>query len=279
MPERLYKGIHVNGSFATREIDKVHLLTMADYLWNHRDYDPDTSLRRAIATVFGSWDAVEPVLAWRDNYLEYNYWIRHDRLEDFQKGYEWNLQLLQNVEKASANTDAVAELRNRFKPLTGRTLATYIPQQMALHFETNSSWKRRDYDLGVDRRIFEMYFPLHTPSRKGDHAAVTWTLERPEFRGNLHFSFLLFDELWPSKWIEYRFLEILCNHEVLFREDLATNSRMPRWVRVDVSDAARSGNTLRLAVRVIDDKPVSNYETRVILGRFHLIEEKKEPTE
>jgi len=59
--------VHLNAGHG--EAYKCGLLAAADYLWNPEAYEPETSLRRAIAMVAGP-EAVEDLLAFRDAFYE-----------------------------------------------------------------------------------------------------------------------------------------------------------------------------------------------------------------
>jgi len=59
------KGVHYNAGGG--EVYKVGLITASDYLWNPVAYEPERSLRTALALVGGP-EAVEALLAFRDAY-------------------------------------------------------------------------------------------------------------------------------------------------------------------------------------------------------------------
>jgi len=59
------KGVHYNAGYG--EIYKVGLITASDYLWNPAAYEPERSLRNALA-MLGGPDAVDALLAFRDAY-------------------------------------------------------------------------------------------------------------------------------------------------------------------------------------------------------------------
>ncbi|HID07262.1 MAG TPA: hypothetical protein EYP10_08945, partial [Armatimonadetes bacterium] len=73
MHELTAKGVHYNAGGS--EIYKVGLITAADRLWNPEAYDPERSLRQALA-IIGGPRCVDELLAFRNAYYElYDSWM------------------------------------------------------------------------------------------------------------------------------------------------------------------------------------------------------------
>jgi hypothetical protein len=68
-------------------------------------------------------------------------------------------------------------------------------------------------------------------------------------------------------------MQLWLNDKMIWEEDIALSREGKEWIAVDVTDAAREAERLKLRFRIVDKRRVSNYTTVTVLGPVRLGEE------
>ena len=113
-------------------------------------------------------------------------------------------------------------------------------------------------------------FPGKTRSRPGDYAAVTMTTVIPPFQGRLMLDAYLADTKVSETWTQYRYMVLIVNGKAVWEEDIAAKRKGREWISVDISEAARGAEDLKVRFRIEDRKAVANYSSIAFLGPVRL---------
>ncbi len=159
-------------------------------------------------------------------------------------------------------------------PAEGRPLATVSVEDIAASpVRFQGKWSTGLYTDGT-KKAFVLSFPGHTASVPGDYVQVDLALPVPKFERHLTLQFFLNDEYDSEKWPKYRFYQWLHGDRVLWEEDIALTRQGGReWSSLDLTDLARGKQQLNLSLRLLDRRPVANYQTTIFVGELRLLEQ------
>ena len=115
-------------------------------------------------------------------------------------------------------------------------------------------------------------YPPGAPSKPGDYGEVCVELPVPKHQSGLALDVFVNDTRLDNKWRNYRFMQLYVNDTLVWEEDIAPDREGREWVTVDVTEAAKASEKLRLRFRVTDKRGVSTHSTVTFLGPVRLRE-------
>ena len=104
---KMSSGIHFNGFY------KVGGIIQLDYAWNPDAYDPETSLRKALAIVGGE-DMVDTLISFRDNYYRMKEKPK-DNLAQFKREFRELTKNLKRIESKLRDKQLVKQIKGKYE--------------------------------------------------------------------------------------------------------------------------------------------------------------------
>ena len=173
----------------------------------------------------------------------------------------------------SAGLDAETLINAIGRPPAGGKLVAQVPPTAlaASAISSRGAWATGIYP-SKDPMAFVMSFPHHTRSVSGDYCQVTFTVDLPESREKLGLQLHLTDEYDSDVWTGYRFYQLLHEGAVVWEEDIAlTRHGGGEWSSIDISGIAAGNTRLTLTLRLLDKRPVANYQTTIFVGPVRVV--------
>lgn len=273
-------GIVFNGGID--EVYRVARLQTADYFWNPEAYEPEASLRRALALVGGP-ELVEDLLAFREHFYALRDAETAGRLmslgpEALQAAAQGLEAAYQRIEQKCTNRWLVERLTSHYRRAQGvvqRTEAALRPvrfaQERALvtlpltpeawQVETEGKWS-----VEVAEGAVTISFPWQTSSQAGAFGAASTTLEIPPSpTGKYYLVFSVTDDYAkagtpPHAWPGYLFKQVLVDGEVVWEDDVEDNEPASFQVFqcVEVTERVGGKKQVSLTLRGLDKRGVGN---------------------
>jgi len=127
------------------------------------------------------------------------------------------------------------------------------------------------FEIGP-RKCLAIAYPAKVPSRPGDYGEVRADLALPKSAGPLFLDAFVEDTRSDNQWREYRYMQLWVNEQLVWEEDVAPDRKGRAWVTVDVPEAAKAADLLKLRFRVLDKRGVSNHLSVTFVGPVRLRE-------
>ncbi|HID06442.1 MAG TPA: hypothetical protein EYP10_04765, partial [Armatimonadetes bacterium] len=283
-PERTL-GITYNWNISN-PIALVGGINTADYLWNPDAYDPQRSLRDALAIVAGS-NCVDDLLAFREAYYEIFDAVTANRIvENTSKLMAAERTLTQVYQRLSAkcdNREFVSALEGRLR--YAQKLLTPVKTSLELIHHAHKSqlvdlnfkhgdWRRSSegkWSCSVLDNAVEFSFPSRTRSFAGAYAQLSRHITVPKSpTGKYYLAFGVTDNYRnagtpPRAWPGYMFKQVLVNGEVVWEDDVEGDEPIEQRVLqiIEVTDALKDEREAVIAFRAMDKRGVSNMSVRI----------------
>ncbi len=165
--------------------------------------------------------------------------------------------------------DLAALFKNRARPVPAGTLKTYDAADWTCH----PAMARGAYCVGFYERDGQqaaaILLPINTRSTPGDFGYVELNVPKPELEGRLFAELFLVDTRLDRRYHNVRRIEVLANGKTLFTRDIA-DPKADDWVTMDLTDAVANATNIKLQVRVIEQRAVSNHTSWVFVGPVRL---------
>ncbi len=285
-PKRFWRdtpGIAFNGGIA--ETYRVARINTADYFWNPDAYDPEASLRNALANVGGP-ELVDSLLDLRDAYYDVfdgfhaQKGVRLSENEELTAAADRAFEALREVEASCANTRLVDELSrevgwaNARASASATTLAELakLRESMVLDLQFADLWvaeNQGEWTTETDGDAVTISFPFRTRGEVGSHGAVSREIHVPESpTGKMWLIFSASDDYTtsgtpPNAWPGFLFKQVLVDGEVIWQDDVEGNEpiRLQALQCVDLTERLAGKETATLTFRVADLGGVGNMGT------------------
>ncbi len=260
----------------------VGAINTADYLWNPEAYDPERSLRRALAVVAGE-DFVQTLLDIREAYYAIfdavtaqaagvgqvaEVAAASKRLE----GLAARLDRCPNRELAREVQNRIASIRRRARGLLqvgaaleqarSQALAAVSLQPGRCNLESSGAWKG-----SLQHNTFTASVPAGTPSPAGSFAAATATIPAlpPSPTGRYWLVFSASDSYTKhgtprSAWPGYIFKQALVNGRVVWEDDVegAEPLQVCGFIATDITYAVSAGKPVTITLRGFCKRAIHN---------------------
>lgn len=291
-PERV-PGISYNWSIRD-PISLVAGINTADYMWNPKAYDPERSLRRALAMVAGP-DCVDDLLAIRELYYQIFDAVTGGLLaqeaHSVAEAASKLSGLVESVGQRSSNEDFVKALSGRVarvqrmagaaRPVIEALSAARKTTLVDLDF-SHGGWQQTtqgDWKVTVLGRSARIEFPWGTPSAAGAHGTIARTVTVPPSpTGRYYLVFSCTDNYTASgtprrAWPGYLFKQALVGDQVVWEDDVEGDEPVQVEAAhvVDVTDAVQGRKQVTIAFRGLDKRGVGNMGAKILFGSPALV--------
>jgi len=281
-------GIRYNWGYRDGAISKVGNVTIADYLWNPAGYDPEHSLRRALATVYTP-AAAEDLIAFRNAYYTIKDAVEAGRSAEAEvyaavvKAARSLPAILARLSKAGLSADQIAELRRRSNSVLRMFQQLDVPMRKAqairrdalvrFHFD-DGTWRsqsRGKWTVETTRDSVRFSFPFHTPSVAGAFGGISGAVPAPASpTGKYYLAFSVFDDYGssgtpPSAWPGYLRKQVLVGGKVVWDDDVeGAEPPMQELLQiVDITRYVQPGKPLPVTFRGFDLRGVHNMGAKI----------------
>ena len=270
-------GIRFNFGFDGTWLNRIGNVVLADYLWNPSAYDPELSLRRAVALCVGP-DGVDLFLEAAAK-IRRIFDLKHSPARAAERSVPDNAgfrRIIRRLEARAVNREAVRELERHWRNLSSSVeqlnhIATFFGnlrsrESLVLAPGTSADWREHSEggwsSVSAGRSaMFE--HPFETPADAGHFGARSTTFAVPPSPSGRYFLHFVFDDSYrasggpPASYPGYFYKQVLIDGDVVWEND-AEGIEPILPTTVEVSHALRRKREVELTVRCVDKKGVTN---------------------
>ncbi len=288
-PKRFYEatpGIVFNGGIT--EIYRIARINTADYFWNPEAYDPEASLRKALALVGGP-ELVDDLIGFRDAY--YGVFDRHYQQQGTLLAARDELtasagqaaRLYRKISRECANEHLVEGLKGELDWATGtagggqealagiRELREQVLLDLPFDADNWKTEKKGEWTVEMEEGALTAAFPLGTPSEAGAFGAATRTIAVPESpTGKLYLIFSASDDYAHAgtprnAWPGYLFKQVLVDDELVWEDDVEGVEPLSIQALqvVDLTERLADSKQAKLTFRGFDKRGVGNMGAKI----------------
>ncbi len=275
-------GIRYNWGYNDNVLTQTGDINIADYLWNAEAYDPERSLRRALAILCGP-DAVDDALALRDAYYTIKDAVDAGKalepevyasMEQAARQLKERMARLRRIAPAKVTQDISGAVRRveasfqRVQAIMAKAMTARKGSLMSFDF-TDARWKtetKGKWTVKRERESVRFQFSYGTRSFAGAYGAVSANLDVPRSpTGKYYLLFSVYDDYShsgtpPHAWPGYLRKQVLVNGRLVWDDDVEGVEPPAQQAMqiVDVTDALRGGGRATITFRGYDRRGVGN---------------------
>ena len=289
-------GIRYNWGYGDAVTTKAGNINIADYLWNPAGYEPEPSLRQALAILAGE-RAVDHLVAFREAYYE---------IKDAQDaGKSSELAVFEKMRRAAADLPAIAgrirasspsldvaelvadrqraalAMFARSKAAMGQMLAARQTCLVDLDF-SQPAWREKakgKWTVRRDSGSVRFSFPSRTRSFGGALGRIRAEIAVPKSpTGRYYLLFSAYDDYTAmgtpsSAWPGYLCKQVLLDDEVVWEDDVEGREPPDQEAMqiIDVTERLRRKKTAAVAFRGFDKRGVGNMGARIRFANACLV--------